>query len=126
MKEGITLDTGALLALERGHRDIVVLLQSARVNATPIAIPAGVLAQVFRDGARQAPLSRLLGSPNVEVVPLDAPTAKDVGRLLSVRKQRDVVDASVVLCARRRRHAVLTSDPDDLLALDPNLRVVRV
>lgn len=126
MREGITLDAGALLALERGHRDVVVLFRAARVHATPIAIPAGVLAQVFRDGARQAPLSRLLGCPNVEVVPLDATAAKDVGRLLSARKQRDVVDASVVLCARRRGHVVLTSDPDDLLALDPTLPFVRV
>jgi len=35
-------------------------------------------------------------------------------------------DASVVLCARLRRHVVVTSDRDDLLRFDPGLRVVVV
>jgi hypothetical protein len=37
------------------------------------------------------------------------------------------VDASVVLCARRQGNAVvLTSDTEDLLAIDPALRCVGV
>jgi hypothetical protein len=35
-----------------------------------------------------------------------------------------VIDASIVVCARARNHAVVTGDPDDLAALDPALRVV--
>jgi predicted nucleic acid-binding protein len=37
-----------------------------------------------------------------------------------------VVDASVVLCARRRGQAVMTSDERDLRRLDPTLRLIAV
>jgi hypothetical protein len=36
----------------------------------------------------------------------------------------DVVDASVVICARARDHAVIAGDRDDLARLDPTLRIV--
>jgi hypothetical protein len=35
-----------------------------------------------------------------------------------------VVDAHVVICARRAGQPVVTSDPGDLRALDPGLRLV--
>jgi hypothetical protein len=35
-----------------------------------------------------------------------------------------VIDASIVVCARERGHRVVNGDPDDLLAIDPTLRVV--
>ena len=38
----------------------------------------------------------------------------------------DVIDASVVLCARERGCVVMTSDPDDILRLDPDLEIERV
>jgi len=41
-------------------------------------------------------------------------------------KSAYVIDASVVICARSRGHAVLSSDPDDLTALDPTLRIIAV
>jgi hypothetical protein len=36
-----------------------------------------------------------------------------------------VVDVSVVVCARERGHAVVTSDPDDLRAIDPKLELLQ-
>jgi hypothetical protein len=36
----------------------------------------------------------------------------------------DVVDASVVVCARQRGHQVVTGDPGDLLSIDPDLAVI--
>lgn len=33
----------------------------------------------------------------------------------------DVVDVSVVLCARERGHRVVRTDPTDLVAIDPTL-----
>jgi hypothetical protein len=36
----------------------------------------------------------------------------------------DVVDGHVALHARRRDLAVLTSDPDDIAALDPSLTII--
>jgi len=31
-----------------------------------------------------------------------------------------------VLCARRRDHAVVTSDPEDLRALDPTVELIEI
>jgi hypothetical protein len=36
-----------------------------------------------------------------------------------------VIDVHVALCARERRHAVITSDPDDISRVDPTLPVIR-
>lgn len=123
---GLTLDAGALIAFERNDRRIVALLAVALDREQPIAVPAGVVAQVWRDGRRQARLARLLGGDQVEVEPLDDARARAAGQLCGVRGTADVVDASVVLCARARRHVVVTSDPDDLRQLDPKLRLVVV
>jgi hypothetical protein len=62
----------------------------------------------------------------VEVVALDDVAARRAGQLCGVRRTSDVIDASVVLCARSRDHAVMTSDAPDLLRLDPGLHVIRV
>ena len=61
-----------------------------------------------------------------DVVALDAKAAYVIGRMCAVTGATDVVDASVVLCARQRRQVVVTSDRDDLLRFDPGLRMVVV
>ena len=43
-----------------------------------------------------------------------------------LRGTSDVIDASVVLCARARDHVVLTSDSRDLRLLDPTLTLLAV
>jgi PIN domain-containing protein len=123
---GATLDSGALIAFERADRKMVAIVARAVERDDEIAVPAGVVAQVWRDGRRQARLVRLLGSEIVEVVALDDATARAVGQLCGLTGTTDVVDASVVLCARERNHAVLTSDPKDLRRIDPRLNLVRV
>lgn len=47
-----------------------------------------------------------------------------LGLLLAEFGTSDVVDAHVALLARRLHATVLTSDPDDLTALDPTLTLV--
>lgn len=123
---GTTLDAGALIAFERQRRSVVSLIARATERDEILAVPAGVVAQTWRDGAKQVRLARLLASTNVEVVPLDDATARAVGQLCGVTGTTDVVDASVVLCARQRGHAILTSDADDLRRIDPRLRLVEV
>ena len=118
------MDTGALIALERRDERVKALLD--RVLAEPeavIHIPAGVVAQAFRDGPRQVRLTRLLKKPQTRVVALDEQTAYVVGLLLRLRGASDVVDASVVVCARRYRQAVATGDPEDLRRLDSGLKL---
>ena len=123
---GLTLDAGALIAFERNDRAIVAIIARAYEQKIRLATVAGVVGQVWRDGRRQARLARLLGSQLIEIEPLDDRRARAAGQLCGVAGTRDVVDASVVLCARARGHGVVTSDLDDLHKLDPSLRCIRV
>jgi len=126
MTRGVTLDAGALIALDRDDRRIVVMLARAQETSARVTIPAAALAQAVRNPARQARLARLLRQPATDVVALGRVDAIGVGRLLAASGTADVVDAHVVLCARRTGQAVATSDPDDLRHLDPTLTLVAV
>jgi predicted nucleic acid-binding protein len=123
---GLTLDTGALIAFERNDRRVVALIARSLVHGNAIAVPAGVVGQVWRDGRRQARLARLLGAAEVEIETLDDKRARDAGQLCGIRGTIDVIDAAVVLCARARGHRIATSDPDDLRRLDPGAPLIRV
>jgi len=123
---GLTLDAGALIAFEGNEREVIVLLARALERDLAIVVPAGVIAQVWRDGRRQARLARLLGADEVELEALDDRRARAAGQLCGVRRTTDIVDASVVLCARARRHRIVTSDPDDLARLDPAASLIVV
>jgi predicted nucleic acid-binding protein len=126
MTRGVTLDAGALIALDRDDRRVVALLARAQETSARVTIPATALAQAVRNPARQARLARLVRQPATDVVALDRVDATGVGRLLAASGTADVVDAHVVLCARRTGQAVATSDPDDLHHLDPSLTLVTV
>jgi hypothetical protein len=123
---GLTLDAGALIAFERGERRVVAIVARAVARGATLAVPAGVVGQVWRNGRRQVRLARLLGSRAVEVEALDDARARAAGQLCGVRGTSDVIDASVVLCARARDHGVLSSDSDDLRRLDAALRIVEI
>lgn len=120
---GVTLDTGALIALEKGSGRVIALLQRLVEKRGSVRIPAGVVGQAWRDGSRQAVLARLLASPEVSVIPLDLPLGKACGELCGATSTADVVDASVVLVAREHGDAILTSDVSDLIRLDPSARL---
>jgi predicted nucleic acid-binding protein len=122
---GATLDTGALIALESGSKRMAVLVEEALASRAELAIPAGVLAQAWRGGGRQARIARLLRASNTSVIPLDTKTALRVGALCAATGTTDIVDASVALCASDRRHPVITSDPGDIAAIDPTLTLIR-
>ncbi|HEX2699013.1 MAG TPA: hypothetical protein VHM89_02275 [Acidimicrobiales bacterium] len=126
MTAGITLDAGALIAVDRDVRPVVVLLTRATDVGARLTVPAGALAQAIRRPERQVRLARLVRQPNADVVALDRVDATNVGRLLAASGTTDVVDAHVVICARRAGQRVLTSDADDLRRLDPELEVVEV
>jgi hypothetical protein len=123
---GITMDAGGLIAVDRNDRRVLVLLARARETASRVTVPASALAQAVRQPERQARLARLLRQPTTDVVPLDRVDATNVGRLLAASRTSDVVDAHVVICAHRAGQQAVSSDPDDLLALDPTLRVVTI
>ena len=123
---GLTLDAGALIAFDRGDRFVVSLLARSLELELGIRVPSGALAQAWRDGRRQARLARLLGSVQVAVEALDDRRARAAGQLCGAAGTRDIVDASVVLCARTHGHSVATSDVADLKCLDPRIRLIPV
>jgi hypothetical protein len=123
---GVTLDAGALIALERNDRRVLVLLARARETGARVTIPATALAQVVRAPARHVRLARLVRQQTTDVAPLGRVDATSVGRLLAASGTADIVDAHVVVCARRAAQQVATSDPEDLRLLDPDVRVVHV
>jgi transcription antitermination factor NusA-like protein len=121
---GVTLDAGALIALDRNDRRVVVLLARARETAARITVPATSLAQAIRRPERQVRLIRLIRQPTTDVVSLDRVDATNVGRLLAASSTADVVDAHVVICAHRAQQPVVTSDPADLRMLDPAIPLI--
>ena len=90
-----------------------MFLTAALAHATPLTTTHPVVAQVWREGARQARLARFLGS--VLVVAFD--DGPEVGNLLMRAGTSDVVDAHLVTVAVRRSEPILTGDVDDLETL---------
>ncbi len=117
----ITFDTGALIAIERRSRRMQALLEEIDRREWQVAVPAGAVAQAWRGGPRQARVAALLSDERTEVVPLDDPAARAFGLLCGRSGHADVVDVSVALCARQRNLHVVTSDPEDLRAVDDAL-----
>ncbi len=122
----VTLDAGALIAFERGDRAMLALLVVARRERTRLVVPAVAVAQVWRDGKKQARLARFLAAQGVEVETLTDQRARAAGQLCGLSGTRDIVDAAVVLCAKDNGGYVITSDPDDLVRLDSSLHIVRI
>jgi predicted nucleic acid-binding protein len=123
---GITFDAGGLIALDRSDRRVVALLARAAERGMRITIPATALAQAIRYPARQARLSRLIRQPGTDLVALDGRDATAVGLLLAQTATADIVDAHVVVCARRTGQAVVTSDAADLRRIAPELLLVTI
>ena len=123
---GITFDAGGLIALDRNDRKVLALVARARERGMRITIPATALAQVIRNPAKQARLSRLIRQIDTDLVGLDGPDATAVGLLLARTGTVDIVDAHIVVCARRAKQAIITSDPTDLRRLAPEIQLVVV
>lgn len=122
----VVLDAGALIAFERADAKMRALVREALRTGARVIVPAGVLGQVWRGTARQVALRALVKGPTTVVPPLDQVLAEAAGSLCGRSGTSDVVDASVVLVARRERAIVLTGDMDDLRHLDPALPLERI
>lgn len=112
---GVTYDTGALVAADRGERRMWARHRALLLARHVPTVPAPVVAQAWRGGNRQALLARLLRGCDVEA--LDDPRARAVGALATRAHTTDIVDASVAEGALRRRDLVISSDADDLGAI---------
>jgi len=119
---GLTLDTGALLALDHPAKAVAMQarVDEARRRGGTICIPVEVVAQAWRS-SRQARLGRLLMSSGIDIAVMTLSVARSVGLMCAEADHHDVVDVHVVLCARQRHHAIVTSDPDDIARVDPTV-----
>jgi hypothetical protein len=120
----LTLDAGALIALERGDGRMIALVRQALSEGRSFRVPAGVVGQAWRDGRRQVTLSRFLRGIEVRVVPLDDRQSRAAGELCGATRTADVIDATVVLVARQFGDIIVTGDPSDLRRLDANATLV--
>jgi hypothetical protein len=116
---GLTLDTGALLALDQPAKAVAMQarLDAVRRRGGTICVPAEAVAQAWRS-PRQARLARLLRSPDIDIAVMTLSVARAVGLMCAAAGHDDVVDVYVVLCARQRHHAIVTSDPRDIARID--------
>lgn len=87
------------------------MLRVAQQQRLAVRSAAGVVAQVWRDGSRQANLSRVLSG--VDVASLDLPVAKRVGVVLGAADSSDVIDGHVAYLVEPGDQ-LLTSDPHDM------------
>lgn len=125
------LDTGALIAVERGDPTITALLSRVRSGRARLVLPEAVVAQTWRTGSgKQARLAAVLGlkPDRCRSVPLDREAAKSIGRAIAESGHADVVDVHVAVLTRTYGAVVVTSDRHDLLAVAPEVadRIVDV
>jgi predicted nucleic acid-binding protein len=122
---GITLDTGALIALERRRQRMREIFERALVKEQPLTVPADVVGEWWR--GRTDVRDGILDSVDVE--PLSVELAKRAGEALAAISGATLVDAIVMASAASRGDIVYSSDIDDLERLRrhfPSVRVLRV
>lgn len=108
---GVTYDTGALIAAERGSRSVWRLHRRMIERGMQPTLPTVVLGQAWRGGP-QARLSRLVHGCLIE--PFTEQQARAAGAALTRSGSSDLIDAAVVTTALERNDMIVTSDPDDL------------
>jgi hypothetical protein len=111
----LVLDAGALVAVDRGEREIAAKLRVAEQSGMDLRSTGVVIAEVWRDErGRQASLARLLKA--VDVRPVDQHLGQEAGALLGRASAKDPADATVVAVAATGDR-ILTSDPHDIRRL---------
>ena len=88
----VVLDTGALIAFERGDAKMRALVREALKTRARLVIPARALGQAWRGAARQMPLRALVKMPTTIVPSLDQVLAEAAGVLCGRVGSSDVID----------------------------------
>ncbi len=102
------------------------VLRAAEQTATPIVVPAVVLAECWRETPTER-MRALLEAFTIESV--DAERARLAGRSMTAVPEATTIDALVMASAALRGGVVYTSDVDDLQRLGryfPEVRVLSV
>jgi predicted nucleic acid-binding protein len=122
VKNGITFDTGALIALERRGQRARKVLERATEQKVRITVPAAVITEWWR--SRNGVRERILAGVRVE--PLSESLAKVAGEALAAIKGATPIDAIVMASAAQRGDVVYTAGVSDLAKLAGYFRAVRV
>jgi len=112
--KGLVLDAGALIALDRGNRDMHSEIRATRLSGAPVRTSPMALAQAWRDGKRQARLASAMRDIDARVI--TGEDGRQAGELLAASGTSDAIDATVALLARSG-DLLYTSDPGDLRKL---------
>jgi hypothetical protein len=110
----VVLDAGALIAVDRADARVLRYLDRVARGGNAVRTSSVVVAQVWRDGARQARLT--LALRGVHEVPVDLGRSRSIGELLAAHGSHDVVDGAIVQLSADGDD-VLTSDPADITSL---------
>ena len=122
MKDGITFDTGALIALERRSLRARQIVELALESKTRITVPSAVLVEWWR--GRTDLRERIQAAVRVE--PLSPELARAAGEAIAAVRGATPIDAIVMASAAARGDVVYTSDVDDLMSLQKHFPAVRV
>ena len=110
----VVLDAGALVAIDKRDRHVGAMLHLLQAQGVPLHTSVAVVAQVWRDGRKQALLARVLAG--VKVVGLAPGDERSIGELLAKSGTSDVVDAHVALLVANGDR-IFTSDANDIRRL---------
>jgi predicted nucleic acid-binding protein len=112
IRGGLTLDTGALIALEADRLAMRKVFYAALAEDLLITVPAVVVAEWWRAGRREKERSKLLRSLHVEA--LEKHVAMAAGIALGLVSKSTTIDALVMASAALRGDTVYTADVGDL------------
>jgi predicted nucleic acid-binding protein len=119
--QGLTFDTGALIALERGEKRMRTVSLAARASGAIVTVAAPVLIEWWRNGPRQRAV--------LDAVTVERTTerlAKLAGEAIAAVPGATPIDALVMASAAQRGDVVYTSDFGDLERLCSHFPSVRV
>jgi predicted nucleic acid-binding protein len=119
---GLTLDTGALIGLERRHHRIRRIFATAVRDGVRVTVPSAAIVEWWR--GRTDVAEDILAS--VDVDPVDDGLARAAGEALAAIPRATAIDAIVMASAARRGDIVYTSDFEDMSRLQAHFRGVRV
>lgn len=122
MKDGLTFDTGALIALERRSMRARKILERATELKIRITVPSAVITEWWR--GRSDVRDQIVRAIRIE--PLSERVAKIAGEALGSVRGSTAIDAIVMASAAQRGDIVYTSDVADLQRLAAHFRAVRI
>lgn len=123
--QGLTFDTGVLVALERRKQRAWEIYRRAYERRAPITVPAPVLGEWWRGRTDVREAIRA----SVRVEPLTDEIARLAGEALAEIESATIVDACVMSSAALRGDVVCTGDVEDLerlRAFFPGVRVLAI